>query len=65
MYICVQCMHFAYTGFLLATVEWEMLAVENFGESTKQAVGEKYFGEYTQYTKTMANQTNRYVPVEI
>ena len=55
----------SYRHITLTTVEWETLVVENFGESTKQAVGEKYFGEWTQYTKTMANQTNRYVPVEI
>ena len=33
------------------TVEWETLAVENFGESTNKAVGKKYFGKLTQFTK--------------
>ena len=33
------------------TVEWEMLAMENFGESTNKAVGEKSFGELTRFTK--------------
>ena len=29
------------------TVAWEMLAVENFGESANKVVGEKYFGKMT------------------
>ena len=40
------------------TVEWETLAVENFGESTNKAVGKKYFGELTRFTKKLVNQPN-------
>ena len=42
----------------LGIVEWEMLAVENFGKFTNKTVCEKYFGELTQYTKKMVNHPN-------
>ena len=38
--------------FELRTLEWEILAVETFGEFTNKTVGKKYFGKLTQYTTT-------------
>ena len=53
--------HLCFYSGLLATIEWETLAVENMGESTNKTDGETYFGKLTQYTKN-AESLNKFLP---